>query len=107
NKRARASPKLWPTMFARSTSLKLYLAGRRPPGGSATCISRRSISFCAMRRRWTCTSSRKSRLDLMNDRHRILVVDDESQITRVLRTSLSSQGYDLRVANDGETALEI
>jgi two-component system KDP operon response regulator KdpE len=43
----------------------------------------------------------------MNDRHRILVVDDESQITRVLRTSLSSQGYDLRVANDGETALEI
>jgi two-component system KDP operon response regulator KdpE len=38
---------------------------------------------------------------------RILVVDDEPQITRVLRTSLSSQGYDLRVANDGETAFEI
>ncbi len=38
---------------------------------------------------------------------RILVVDDEPQITRVLRTSLSSQGYDIRVANDGETALEI
>ena len=43
----------------------------------------------------------------MTERRRILVVDDESQITRVLRTSLSSQGYDLRVANDGETALEI
>jgi two-component system KDP operon response regulator KdpE len=43
----------------------------------------------------------------MNDHRRILVVDDESQITRVLRTSLSSQGYDIRVANDGETALEI
>ncbi|MGO9126798.1 MAG: response regulator transcription factor [Terriglobales bacterium] len=43
----------------------------------------------------------------MNDRRRILVVDDEPQITRVLRTSLSSQGYDIRVANDGETALEI
>jgi two-component system KDP operon response regulator KdpE len=43
----------------------------------------------------------------MNERRRILVVDDEPQITRVLRTSLSSQGYDLRVANDGETALEI
>jgi two-component system KDP operon response regulator KdpE len=41
------------------------------------------------------------------DRRRILVVDDEPQITRVLRTSLSSQGYDIRVANDGETALEI
>src|SRR3984957_14496921 len=43
----------------------------------------------------------------MNQHRRILVVDDEPQITRVLRTSLSSQGYDLRVANDGETALEI
>ena len=42
-----------------------------------------------------------------NARTRILVVDDEPQITRVLRTSLSSQGYDIRVANDGETALEI
>lgn len=41
------------------------------------------------------------------DHRRILAVDDESQITRVLRTSLSSQGYDIRTANDGETALEI
>lgn len=41
------------------------------------------------------------------DHRKILVVDDEPQISRVLRTSLSSQGYDLRVANDGETALEI
>ncbi len=37
----------------------------------------------------------------------ILVVDDETQITRVLRTALSAQGYDIRVANDGEMALEI
>jgi two-component system, OmpR family, KDP operon response regulator KdpE len=37
----------------------------------------------------------------------ILVVDDETQITRVLRTSLSAQRYDVRVANDGEMALEI
>ena len=43
----------------------------------------------------------------MNEHRRILVVDDEPQITRVLRTSLSSHGYDIRVANDGETALEI
>jgi two-component system KDP operon response regulator KdpE len=43
----------------------------------------------------------------VTDHRRILVVDDEPQITRVLRTSLSSQGYDIRVANDGETALEI
>ncbi len=38
---------------------------------------------------------------------RVLVVDDEPQITRVLRTTLSAQAYDIRVANDGETALEI
>lgn len=43
----------------------------------------------------------------MTDVHRILVVDDETQITRVLRTALSSQRYDVRVANDGEMALEI
>src|ERR1700747_1818644 len=43
----------------------------------------------------------------MNEHRRILVVDDEPQITRVLRTTLSSQAYDVRVANDGETALEI
>jgi len=43
----------------------------------------------------------------MSEHRRILVVDDEAQITRVLRTSLSAQGYDLRVANNGETALEI
>ena len=42
----------------------------------------------------------------MEHKH-ILVVDDESQITRVLRTSLSTHGYDIRVANDGETALGI
>jgi two-component system KDP operon response regulator KdpE len=43
----------------------------------------------------------------MSEHSNILVVDDEPQITRVLRTSLSSQGYEIRVANDGETALEI
>lgn len=41
------------------------------------------------------------------DHRRILIVDDEPQITRVLRTSLDAHGYDLRVANDGETALQI
>jgi len=32
---------------------------------------------------------------------RILIVDDERQITRVLRTSLQSHGYDVQVAQDG------
>ena len=42
----------------------------------------------------------------MNEHRRILVVDDEPQITRVLHTTLSSQGYDVRVANDGDSALK-
>jgi len=46
-------------------------------------------------------------VDHKPEHKRILVVDDEAQITRVLRTSLSSHGYDIRVANDGETAVEI
>lgn len=44
---------------------------------------------------------------MTTERAHILVVDDEPQITRVLRTTLSAQGYDIRVANDGEMALEI
>src|SRR5215469_4342202 len=36
----------------------------------------------------------------------ILVVDDEAQITRVLKTMLSAQGYGIRTAADGKLALE-
>src|SRR5512138_2578049 len=36
----------------------------------------------------------------------VLVVDDESQITRVLKTTLSSQGYGVRTATDGKQALQ-
>lgn len=36
---------------------------------------------------------------------RVLVVDDEPQITRVLRTVLTSQGFSVRSAAEGETAL--
>src|SRR5436305_8879830 len=37
---------------------------------------------------------------------RILVVDDEPQLTRVLRRSLSTNGYEVRVAGDREFALQ-
>jgi two-component system KDP operon response regulator KdpE len=37
---------------------------------------------------------------------KILIVDDEPQITRVLRTALSTQGYSLRVAADGVEGIE-
>jgi two-component system, OmpR family, KDP operon response regulator KdpE len=37
---------------------------------------------------------------------RILVVDDEPQLTRVLLRSLTSKGYEVRIAGDGEFALQ-
>jgi two-component system, OmpR family, KDP operon response regulator KdpE len=42
----------------------------------------------------------------MSQQPRILVVDDEPQIARVLRTGLKTHGYDVRVAADGVSALE-
>lgn len=42
----------------------------------------------------------------MEPKPRILVVDDEPQLTRVLRTGLSAHGYEVRVAADGLSALE-
>lgn len=42
----------------------------------------------------------------MNDPPRILVVDDEPQLTRVLRTGLKSRGYDVRAAADGLAGFE-
>lgn len=42
----------------------------------------------------------------MSDRPRILIVDDEPQITRVLRRSLTTHAYEVRSAADGESALE-
>jgi two-component system KDP operon response regulator KdpE len=43
----------------------------------------------------------------METRKRILIVDDEQQITLVLRSGLTKHGYDVRVANEGEAALEL
>src|SRR6266700_1263732 len=37
----------------------------------------------------------------------ILVVDDEPQITRVLKTTLSSHGYGTRTASDGDEAVQM
>jgi two-component system, OmpR family, KDP operon response regulator KdpE len=39
------------------------------------------------------------------EKSRVLVVDDEPQITRVLRTVLTSHGYQVRTAAEGESAL--
>lgn len=42
----------------------------------------------------------------MERRPRILVVDDEPQITRVLRVGLSGRGFDVRTAADAESAFD-
>src|SRR5436853_836665 len=39
-------------------------------------------------------------------RQRILIVDDEPQLTRVILRSLTSKGYDVRIAGDGDFALQ-
>ena len=41
------------------------------------------------------------------DSKKILVVDDEYQITRVLKRSLQAHRYDVRSASDGESALDM
>lgn len=38
---------------------------------------------------------------------RVLVVDDEPQIRRVLRLALTAQGFDVRVTADGEAAMDL
>ena len=43
----------------------------------------------------------------MTSKQRILIVDDEPQIGRVMRTGLSSRGFDVRVAADGEAGLDL
>lgn len=44
---------------------------------------------------------------MMDERPKILVVDDEPQIARVLRRGLESHGFDVRVAHDGESAWDL
>lgn len=41
------------------------------------------------------------------DTSKILVVDDEPQIARVVRTTLSARGYSVRTASDGDDALQV
>lgn len=43
---------------------------------------------------------------VVSERPRILVVDDEVKICRVLRTRLSLQGYEVKVASDGQGGLD-
>ena len=43
----------------------------------------------------------------MAEKKRILVVDDEPQITRVLRTALTGSGYEVRTADDGHSGLRV
>jgi two-component system response regulator MprA len=42
----------------------------------------------------------------VSGRPRVLVVEDDADISGVLRRSLDKEGYDVRIAADGETALD-
>jgi two-component system KDP operon response regulator KdpE len=44
---------------------------------------------------------------MSENRKKILVVDDEAQIIRVIRHILSAHQYEIRTAGDGESALEL
>src|SRR5205085_8299149 len=59
------------------------------------------------RRRWRRRPDEEGSMmtTATTEKSRVLVVDDEPQITRVLRTVLTSQGYQVRTASEGEAAL--
>src|SRR6266496_2890063 len=43
----------------------------------------------------------------VGEKPKILVVDDEAQIARVLKTTLSARGYSVRTASDGDDAVQV
>ena len=43
----------------------------------------------------------------VGEKPKILVVDDELQIARVLKTTLSARGYSVRTASDGDDAVQV
>jgi DNA-binding response OmpR family regulator len=45
-------------------------------------------------------------MGLMSGRPRVLVIEDDVDIAGVLRRSLDKEGYDVRIAGDGESALD-
>lgn len=45
--------------------------------------------------------------DVSMERRKVLVVDDESSITRTLRASFLANGYDVRTAQDGISGLQV
>jgi CheY-like chemotaxis protein len=74
-------------------------------------VTGRARVCCSRFRLAMKTSSRNRSIPLrlrdeMTDQPRILVVDDEPQLTRVLRTGLKSRGYDVRAAADGLAGFE-
>lgn len=44
---------------------------------------------------------------MMQERNRLLIVDDETDVTRVLQAFFASQGFSTRSADDGSSALKI
>ena len=77
-------------------------ASRVQPSDWRSGNSARTITGCACRP----GPVPGDELMVLSQQQRILIVDDESQIARVLRTGLKTHGYEVRVAADGVSALE-
>src|SRR5262249_27864471 len=82
---------------------------RHGPGHRQTdrpCAWRRVVAV-EFRRRWNGVHrfAAERRCEAMSA-GRILVVDDDPQIRRVMRVTLTGQSYEVDDAKDGETALE-
>src|SRR5262249_5271149 len=88
----------WPSRAASSKRTAGASGGRAGPPGSARAAPSPYPSV---------TKRLMKGWNAMNQSQRILVVDDEVQIARVLRRSLAARGYEVQVAGEGEEALEI
>ncbi|HVP01542.1 MAG TPA: response regulator, partial [Solirubrobacteraceae bacterium] len=81
-------------------------AGRRLEGGlDAGMAGRPSTCFDAPPLHPAFTWARTIRPSMSARDPRVLVVEDDDDIAQVLQRSLRMEGYDVRVAADGEAAL--
>ena len=71
---------------------------RREPGGGGRALF-------GSHRRFTRTAATMWHMSATNDRHRILVVDDEPSIVDAVATALRYEGYEVEEASNGREAL--
>ena len=81
----------------------------RPPTGSRSCgrygCARSTGSPRSARRSWSSSAATSPVADPPPDAERVLVVDDDPPLQRMLTRTLSAEGFDVTVAGDGGAAL--